>query len=84
MKRRREPETIGRARTCQYIAGDTREGATECGDPVQGSSSYCPEHHAICFLSPATKERSERGQKAWETRVERYGARGLKQSGKAT
>ena len=80
----RMAETIGRARTCQYIEGDFRKGDKACGAPVQGTSSYCPEHHAICFHSKANKERSERGKKAWDTRVERYGARGLKQREKAT
>lgn len=69
-------EDLGRGRTCQFIAGDTRRGATECGAPVKKLSSYCPEHHAVCFLSKANEERSEAGKKAWETRVELYGPRG--------
>lgn len=23
-----------------------------CGDPVQGKSSYCAHHHAICYSPP--------------------------------
>lgn len=42
-----------RARGCEYIAGDPRDGGTMCGAPIkQGSRfSFCAEHHAVCFRS---------------------------------
>ena len=35
---------FGKIKTCQYI-GETGF----CGKPVKSGSSYCPEHHAICW-----------------------------------
>lgn len=38
--------------TCQFIAGDARAGAAYCGVASQPGSSFCPEHHALCYLHP--------------------------------
>lgn len=45
-------------RTCQWIKSEPSKtelrqyGADQfkCGAPCQSGSSYCPEHHAICYL----------------------------------
>lgn len=35
-------------RTCQWLEGDAKE-RNFCGEPTQAGSSYCPEHHAVCY-----------------------------------
>ena len=40
-------------RACRYIAGQPAGLATVyCDAPTQRGSSYCPHHHAICWVSP--------------------------------
>ena len=70
-------EALGHAHTCQYIAGEPSIEASTCGKRSKAGSSYCVEHHAICYDRAADPERSAAGRKAWETRLRRYGARGL-------
>ena len=72
----RLPEVLGHARTCQFIAGDPRHGAPICGKRSQPVSSYCAQHHAVCYDRVVDLKRSEAGRKAWETRRARYGERG--------
>lgn len=44
-------------KTCQYIAGQpTRADSCKCGRRVAPGSSYCAEHHALCW----SKLRTER------------------------
>ena len=40
--------------TCQWIEGEPRERAF-CGAPVKPGSSYCEEHHALCWRPAAEK-----------------------------
>lgn len=44
-------DDVPRAKGCEYIAGDPRNGGTMCGAPIKQSSrfSFCAEHHARCF-----------------------------------
>lgn len=35
---------------CRYPFGD--RDITFCGRPQQGGSSYCPQHHAVCWVKP--------------------------------
>lgn len=35
---------------CRYPYGD--EVVTFCGHPVRDGSSYCPGHHALCWMKP--------------------------------
>lgn len=37
--------------TCMYPEGDGGS-MLFCGNPRQDESSYCPAHHAICWLKP--------------------------------
>jgi GcrA cell cycle regulator len=40
-------------RACRYIAGQPAGLATVyCDAPTQRGSSYCPHHHAICYVTP--------------------------------
>ena len=51
-------------KTCQWIEGTPskldlrRQGSSAfmCGLAVQENSSYCPHHHAICFVKPLTDD----------------------------
>lgn len=36
---------------CRFIAGDPLKGGVYCGQPKKEKSSFCPEHHALCFKS---------------------------------
>jgi len=38
---------------CRYPYGD--DTLTFCGHPVQGESSWCPSHHALCLLPPSPR-----------------------------
>jgi biotin operon repressor len=39
---------------CQYITGDpVGDDGCKCGEPVQQGSSFCPTHHAKCFIKPS-------------------------------
>jgi hypothetical protein len=46
-----------RAKGCQYITGDPRNGGTMCGAPIKRGSrfSFCDEHHKVCFRKPAAE-----------------------------
>jgi len=35
---------------CRYPFGD--RDITFCGQPQKDGSSYCPTHHAICWVKP--------------------------------
>ena len=35
---------------CQYIEGDKVTPDAMCREPVKTGSSYCPEHHRLCFV----------------------------------
>ena len=36
------------AKTCQWLHGEPRE-RNFCGERVKRGSSYCAEHHAVCW-----------------------------------
>lgn len=38
-----------RSNTCRYIAGQPDEHATYCGHRTRPASSYCPQHHSLCW-----------------------------------
>lgn len=43
---------------CRYIFGDPGRGGIEtkfCGKPCKEGSSYCEEHHRLCFDGKAPK-----------------------------
>ena len=71
-------EALGYAHTCQFIAGDPTADASMCGARARAGSSYCLEHHAVCYDRAIDAERSERARKAWETRRRRYGRPGAR------
>lgn len=54
------PQPLSRHHTCQFIAGEPSiDEACKCGEPAQVGSSYCPEHHAICWQpSPPRAKRA--------------------------
>ena len=37
-------------RECQFIADDAPTVEQMCREPVRRGSSYCPSHHALCFV----------------------------------
>ncbi|ASG21389.1 hypothetical protein [Nitrospirillum viridazoti] len=41
----RLPASLG----CQYLLGEPRDREF-CGQPRQGHSPYCPDHHARCYV----------------------------------
>jgi len=42
---------------CKYIHGDPLGEWSYCGKPTKKRSSYCYEHHAICYvLETATED----------------------------
>lgn len=41
---------------CRFPKGDGI-AATYCGQPVQGESSYCAHHHALCYTKPDPRPR---------------------------
>lgn len=43
-------------RQCKFIHGDKD---LCCGHPVKPESSYCPAHHALCWLPPPKRERKK-------------------------
>lgn len=44
---------------CAYIL-DEANGRRVCGTPRRQASSYCPRHHAICYISSGTNAEVER------------------------
>ncbi len=72
----RLPEVLGHARDCQFIAGDPGVGASTCAKPSKRGSSYCLEHHAICYDRAGDISRSRAARKGWETRKRRNGTPG--------
>lgn len=40
----------GPARYCRWIEGEPTRWAEWCGKKVKRGSSYCPEHHARCYV----------------------------------
>lgn len=56
LKSIRQYAPVSRVHRCQYIEGEPSiDDACKCGAPVQVKSSYCPEHHAICWYMPRPK-----------------------------
>lgn len=53
-------QPLSRHHTCQFIAGEPLiDDVCKCGEPAQVGSSYCPEHHAICWQpSPPRAKRA--------------------------
>lgn len=43
-----------RDHSCAYPV-EGREGQRICGAPCQTSSSYCSDHHSICYLAGGSK-----------------------------
>jgi hypothetical protein len=55
-----------RERTCQFIAGEKGVDFTSysqpgiyCGKPVRAGSSWCPEHHRLCWLPDPRRVKPE-------------------------
>lgn len=58
---------------CRYAHGDGP--FVFCGQDVQQHSSYCPEHHRICYGRPAaTPEQLEKARKMRAAKNRIYGA----------
>lgn len=45
---------------CRFVVGDMRAGGTFCEADAREGSSYCEEHHAICFTKRNPKAARER------------------------
>jgi len=47
--------------TCQYILyrGRTPDGTKYCGVDSNGRSSYCEEHHAVCYTAHKRKRKKK-------------------------
>jgi len=57
VKKHDEEIDVKRAeRACQFIAGDICDDAHKCGETVKHGSSYCPEHHAVCWRPRKVEE----------------------------
>lgn len=60
-------------KTCTWIEGEPipAEGQSHddlfCGAPCKPGSSYCPEHHAICFI-PYKRQPRQLGDGQWTKR----------------
>ena len=60
--------------TCQWIDGSPsrlelrRHGSAKfmCGAAVQENSSYCPDHHARCFIKPLTAKGEPPASDEWQ------------------
>ena len=48
----------GSSRSCQWIEGEPRADAPRCGRRIQAGSSYCPEHHARCYVTKPQRDRN--------------------------
>ena len=46
-------------RGCAYLL-DRTEGRRICGAPCRAASSYCPEHHALCYIACGTDAEARR------------------------
>ena len=44
---------------CMYVL-DNADGRRACGAPRQGTSPYCPRHHAVCYISSGSSEEIKR------------------------
>lgn len=42
-------------RSCQWIDGAPTRHAIFCNAPTQPGSSYCPTHHARCWIAPTAR-----------------------------
>lgn len=40
---------------CRFISNDDMRDPDWCNAPVKEGGSYCPEHHARCYLPPRKK-----------------------------
>lgn len=47
-------EDLG-TRNCKWVEGDPRESFFYCGNDVKQGSSYCPGHHAVCYMPRASR-----------------------------
>lgn len=52
-------EDAGFDRGCAYLL-DITGGRRICGAPCRASSSYCPEHHALCYVACGTDAEARR------------------------
>lgn len=48
-------------KTCRYIEGEARDLGF-CEKPVQKGSSYCPEHHKLCYKKITLNYKKPKGQ----------------------
>jgi len=44
---------------CLYIGGGLKGSETICKESRKQKSSYCEEHHKLCFVPPPKKELKE-------------------------
>jgi hypothetical protein len=44
---------------CAYVLSEAN-GHRTCGAPRRRASSYCPRHHAVCYISSGTNAEVER------------------------
>jgi hypothetical protein len=67
----RDPSTawedglLGTDSACLYIL----EGGKACGAPRNSRSSYCAEHHAVCYLTPDQAKERQREFDAYAAAV---------------
>jgi hypothetical protein len=55
--KRREAQYSRDRWSCQFIAGDPREGAEMCGKPREFGQPWCSEHAGVCFSNHARSGR---------------------------
>jgi hypothetical protein len=50
---------------CAYLFSDAGEGVPDyCGAPRRPGSSYCPRHHALCYLPRGSRAEKARLREA--------------------
>lgn len=62
---------------CAYLV-DRPGGRGICGAPCQASSSYCPHHHALCYIASGSKAEARRIREV-ETLASAVGGRRARQ-----
>ena len=52
-------ETFEDDRGCAYVV-DGADGRRSCGAARRPSSSYCPLHHSLCYITTGSKAETDR------------------------
>jgi hypothetical protein len=74
-----EPESLEDQPGCSFVV-DEPDGPRACGAPRRRASSYCPHHHAVCYVVSGSDAEVKRLQEVEALASVVGGRRGRRQS----